>query len=607
MTSSAFPVRLSHLLRHCSVGSIVRGPDRLFVVHDARKWYASGPPESAEIRYVDRVRAALNIDCRLYAPPVGTVGETGEVTSGAWIPAGRFPRWTRCTRCGLMYYRPWQGREPHEDLRCSNRSKCDGVLEQVPYVLVHEAGYLADVPWHSVAHRNTAKNCQEQCSPDMGGPYLKIKHDQGRIKISCTRNGCGGSETLPQRLMYPQTAWQQPWVPSPPTESLDHEKAWLLEINDVRVHASVTSTALVIPPESRIRKGTVVDRIYSSSDKQLQLRRSGLLGRSARRRTARELRCSEVDIERALNEIDMGYPLYGHLPESGDLLAGEFSALIEPIPDLFEDEDFVTKHHTKEWRALIKQVPPVLARSVRVVSRLIEVQRLKEIVVLRGFTRLGGERIIPPDITGESGWLPSLSLRGEGIFLTLDEKVLETWARQKHLQERAETMRARCQAAPLRGALASYEEVSPHFVLLHTLAHLVIRQLGSESGYGAASIKERIYCSIGAAPMAGILIYVSVPDDIGSLGGLVELAEPRKFLRILAAAFDSATWCSLDPICSEHGGQGPDLLNGAACQACALVADPTCQYGNVLLDRTFIKGNDEVGTAPLLDFTRSQG
>ena len=32
MADEHVPVRLSHLLRHCSVGAIVRGPDSLMVV-----------------------------------------------------------------------------------------------------------------------------------------------------------------------------------------------------------------------------------------------------------------------------------------------------------------------------------------------------------------------------------------------------------------------------------------------------------------------------------------------------------------------------------------------------------------------------------------------
>ena len=90
--------------------------------------------------------------------------------------------------------------------------------------------------------------------------------------------------------------------------------------------------------------------------------------------------------------------------------------------------------------------------------------------------------------------------------------------------------------------------------------------------------------------MAGILVYVAVPDAVGSLGGLTEMAEPLRFLQLLSSVFDHSDWCSFDPVCSEHEGQGPGLTNRAACHACALVPEPSCAYQNSLLDRVFIKG-----------------
>jgi hypothetical protein len=102
--------------------------------------------------------------------------------------------------------------------------------------------------------------------------------------------------------------------------------------------------------------------------------------------------------------------------------------------------------------------------------------------------------------------------------------------------------------------------------------------------------------------MAGILIYVAVPDVVGSLGGLAELAEPQRFLRLISSVFDHADWCSIDPVCSEHEGQGPGLLNRSACHACSLVPEPSCAYGNVLLDRVFVKGDVDKGIPSFLRF-----
>jgi hypothetical protein len=414
------------------------------------------------------------------------------------------------------------------------------------------------------------------------------------------------SGALP-RLPFPSGTWQQPWVREPPAQSPE-ALAWLMEINDVRVHSPMTRTALIIPPESRIRRGTVLDRLYGSSGSRERLRKAGngLQRRSVMAQLAREFRCEPQEIEDANARLAEGYPLYGRAVTSDDLLVDEYRALIEEIPELGEDEDFVTEHHTAGWKALRGKLEAGVARrAAGTVSRLIAVNRLKEIMVLTGFQRAGG-RPTPPDLSGESPWLPALELYGEGIFFTLDEEVLRRWECGDALRERAETFARRHVQREGRGTPELDVEVTPRFLLCHTLSHLLIRELEAKAGYPAASLKERIYCATGKDAMAGILIYVAVPDEEGSLGGLMDLAKPERFLRLLTGAFDSASWCSLDPVCAEQEGHGPDLLNRAACHACALVPEPSCPHGNVLLDRIFVKGAPP-DIASLTDFAEDAG
>lgn len=603
MSEEHVPVRLSHLLRDCSVGAIVRGPDSLMVVQDIRTWDRPGSdPLKREIRYVDRVRSALGIDRVLCAPPRST-DRDGTVIG--WIPALRFPTWMCCVSCGLMHSAPWRSpRTKRDGVRSTEAANAGGVegcsacgdrLEQAPWVLVHEDGYLADIPWHDLAHGDSRNPDQRQCRRDWTQPYLKLHETGTDRRILCTR--CGASTTFPSgalpRVPFPPYTWQQPWMREPPAQSPE-ALAWLVEINDVRVHSPSTCTALVIPPESRIRRGTVVDRLYGSTRSQQRIRNARYP--KARERTvnrlADEYRCTPDEIEQAIEEIGRGYPLFGGTVTAGDLLADEYRALAGEIPDLREDEDFVTEHHTHDWKALGRTLDAGVARrAVNAVSGLVAVNRLKEVMVLNGFQRAGPDgRLTPPDITGESGWLPALELYGEGIFFTLDEASLERWESDDAVRERADAF-SRRYVRRTGQAIPEFEvEVSPRFLLCHTLAHLMIRALDAEAGYPAASLKERIYCAAGKAPMAGILIYVAVPDEEGSLGGLMELAKPERFLRLLTGAFEAAAWCSLDPVCVEQEGHGPDLLNRAACHACALVPETSCAFGNVLLDRVFVKG-----------------
>ena len=605
MTEEHVPVRLSHLLRDCSVGAIVRGSDSLMAVQDIRTWdRPGGDPRDREIRYVDRVRSALGIDRVLCAPPRATERD-GRIIG--WIPALRFPTWMRCRRCGLMHHAPWRrpratgddggDTESRREANTGECSECGGGLEQTPWVLVHEDGYLADVPWHHLVHEGTRNPGQRQCRPDRSKPYLKLDETGTDRRVLCTRDGCGASTTFPSgalpRISFPPFTWQQPWMREPPAQSPE-APAWLMEINDVRVHSPVTRTALVIPPESRILRGTVTDRLYGSSRNQSRIRsaRPGLARRGTIRRIADEYGCTPAQVEEAIAKIDGGYPLYGRAIAAGDLLADEYRALSDEVPDLEEHEDFVTEHHTWEWKALGRTLHDGTARRVvHAVSKVIAVNRLKEIMVFSGFKRGSDEgRLTPPDITGESDWLPAIELYGEGIFFTLDEALLQCWEDSDVLQERSDVFKRRYVRRGGQGIPELDVEVTPRFLLCHTLAHLVIHQLDAEAGYPAASLKERIYCKTDADPMAGILIYVAVPDEEGSLGGLMELAKPKRFLRLLTGAFEAATWCSLDPVCAEQEGHGPGLLNRAACHACALVPETSCQHGNVLLDRIFVKG-----------------
>lgn len=570
------------------------------VVQDIRTWDRPGNDHlDREIRYVDRVRSALGITQVLCAPP-RQAERDGSVTG--WIPALRFPTWMRCLACGLLHAAPWRRPSPdgssassqnNEDFRRSTAcSDCGGTLEQTHWVLVHEEGYLADVPWHDIAHQDARRPEQRQCRRDWTQPYLRLADEGTGRRVLCTRcnSFASFSSNAMPRIPFPSGTWQQPWVREPPAQTPE-APALLVEINDVRVHIHETRTALVIPPESRIRRGTITDLLYSNTKSQERIRNApnSLARKGIIKQLATEFGCKRDEINKAVEEIDQGYPLFGQAVTAHDLLADEYQALTEVIPNLREDEDFVTEHHTDAWKALNGAIESEIAHhAVNAVSRLIAVNRLKEIMVLRGFRRAGGERPVPPDITGESTWLPALELYGEGIFFTLDEALLQRWEEDERVSGRADAFAKRYVKREEQGALEV--DVSPRFLLCHTLAHLLIRQLDAEAGYPAASLKERIYCQTGKDRMAGILIYVAVPDEEGSLGGLMELAQPQRFLRLLTSAFEAAAWCSLDPVCAEQEGHGPDLLNRAACHACVLVPETSCDFGNVLLDRSFVKG-----------------
>lgn len=607
MANELIPIRLSHLLGHSGVGAIVRGANGLVVVQDTRQWTdRQGFSAGKLIPYVERVRAALGLEEQLCEPPVAKELANGQV-DGTSVPATRFPSWMRCPSCGSLYRWPWRNGQPDHAPHCNYQGcKNHPKLEQVTWVLAHPEGYLADVPWHFLAHQGTRDPSQRNCKVQDQLRLIERGYEE-RI-LRCGACGVGTRFRGDERVGFGHGR-MQPWTKDdlvPPIEVWeegDKDQAQVLVINDTRVYVPVAESVLVIPPESRVRKGTVVDRLYRNSGDRSRIdgARTPLARKGVIRTLATEYRCTTKDIETALADLARGYPLYGENLTPGQLRESEFKAFLEVLPDQREDEDLVTRNRSDEWRELGVSVDLGTneQKIVNGVRHLVRVDRLKAVKVFKGFSRLGGEEIVPPDIVGESDWLPAIELYGEGIFLALDEDRLKEWEQTPAVVSRLNRLLPRF----AQSGRDAPNPLTTRFMLLHTLSHLLMRQIESEGGYPAASLIERIYCASTPEPMAGILIHVAVPDIAGSLGGLAELSEPRRFLGILIRALEHSRWCSLDPVCSEHEGQGPGLLNRAACHACALVPEPACEYGNTLLDRGFVKDDAANGLPSFFGMT----
>ena len=127
------------------------------------------------------------------------------------------------------------------------------------------------------------------------------------------------------------------------------------------------------------------------------------------------------------------------------------------------------------------------------------------------------------------------------------------------------------------------------YILLHSFAHALMRQLAIACGYSAASIRERIYArdpSDADGPMAGVLLYTAATDSEGTLGGLVAQGDTRHLAHHLCQALEGIELCSSDPLCAEHHPWSENAtLHGAACHACLFVPETSCERGNKYLDR----------------------
>ncbi|WP_073951501.1 DUF1998 domain-containing protein [Streptomyces kebangsaanensis] len=157
-------------------------------------------------------------------------------------------------------------------------------------------------------------------------------------------------------------------------------------------------------------------------------------------------------------------------------------------------------------------------------ERVVLVHRLREVSALTGFTRTEAPEWLPDagdtDPCGSAAQQDRphgcrAELRGEGVFLALDESRLTEWERREAVLVRERLPRAahadRCAARyPLRAA-----------ALPHTPAHVLVRRFALEYGYGASRMAERVSAGSGPDPMSGILLWTAAPDSEGTLGGRV--------------------------------------------------------------------------------------
>jgi len=247
-----------------------------------------------------------------------------------------------------------------------------------------------------------------------------------------------------------------------------------------------------------------------------------------------------------------------------------------------------------EFELRVEQVPDQMRPWI---SRLARVVRLREVRVLRAFTRI---RHPDPEVTGylpawaplsatPQGWLPAVEVRGEGIFVELARDAIEHWSEEHEARAREidgrwkEEWERRHPDAPLP------PPVTPKRLLIHSLAHALIRQLGMDCGYSAASLRERLYTD---AECAGLLIYTAAPDSDGTLGGLARQGKIERFLPMLGAAIHAQRWCSSDPLCLSGAHAFSESASGAACHSCLLVSETSCEEFNRLLDRQTLVGGD---------------
>ena len=265
-----------------------------------------------------------------------------------------------------------------------------------------------------------------------------------------------------------------------------------------------------------------------------------------------------------------------------------------------------------DWPHFLSEFAPVPKGFEERISGVLLLKRLREVNALLGFTRVeapeesGDPDEGPPmaDLCAEAPtWVPSGQVHGEGIFIRFDEDALREWEGCDKVRRRDEILIAGHKGWRNSRKLDPDEGYpGARYVLLHTIAHLLIRELALECGYNAASIRERIYADTkGEEPQAGVLVYTAAADSDGTLGGLVDLGKPENLGRLLSQALSRARICSSDPLCAEHEPDKDRSLHGASCHACSFVSETSCERGNRYIDRAFVVPTLEVADAAFFD------
>jgi hypothetical protein len=595
------PIRRAQLVSTFGVAAMVDLPrDESLMVAGLDVWpFArdSIPPDWAVAE--ERLAARLRVR-ELRLPPDFREG-AGSRHPLRKIPAVRFPRWHYCPRCGDMeyvpLYEPTRRRCPgHPGSDCAERHRQRRpFMIPVRIVAACPEGHIQDFPFRSWAHGDVVGSDHRLRYQALGSSAAL-----SGILIRCL--DCGEHRTLAGSFEYDQDSGgplsrlgemcrgDRPWLGETDcNEARCGGHLRVLQRGASNVYFPHTISSIYLPLWA---EGSPPDVIAVLENQfYWDTLAGGLIdGKRIDPMRARQLANHtgvdpEALLQAAQRRLD-GRDEAGQVTGEEEYRRAEYTAFIGGRGD--EGSDLLVE---------VIEGDRYGASLSGFVRRVCLVRKLRETRALTGFTR-----ILPPQ--GEtddrlqplsrhrSTWLPAFVVRGEGIFVEFDHQKISDWlARSPAAASRAgDVEEAYNRKRRERGQ--EIRIVSPKFLLLHTLAHLLIKQLSFDCGYGSAALRERLYCEATpeAEPMQGFLIYTASGDAEGTLGGLVRQGEPGRLEPILVEAIRSASWCSSDPVCIESPGQGTENSNMAACHGCALISETSCEEGNRLLDRAVVVG-----------------
>ncbi|WP_141715535.1 DUF1998 domain-containing protein [Streptomyces sp. DvalAA-19] len=596
-------VRRTQTIAPFGVGGILDLQGESFVAADIRSWGNQGDivdsPRLARKLRVNGFRSAAVIPSgkAQYVARVGPV----------YV---RFPRWLFCPKCRLMKYWHADAEQKDKPPRCG---RCSGTPQLAPmrFIQVCRNGHMSDVDWRRWAHSRPEGHDQRQCqirtlrfiaTPDSSG--------LDALKVSCIT--CGAQRTLEgigHKNGLKQTgarcSGNQPWQTSEDEHDDCEEPPRALQRGASNVYFPIVHSAIEIPVPSGADEADEVARKVMEHTLWAGLIEAG------------DSPVTEPIVKYLAENCNVSVEFVEALRRENWQAEGSATSTVEPADEDLSIAEWAAftstdseRNSTSEFR--VRQMslgeldddPNSIKLLHHSVDRVVVADRIREVRALEGFSRYeseGRERLISVNPVSRAHWLPAVESYGEGIFISFDEDSIKKWESSPKILHWVsgieENLEASFQVDRLREKTGP--QLLPRFVMLHTLAHQFIRQLSFDSGYNAASLRERIYARSHPeagryAQQAGIFIYTAAGDSEGTLGGLVRQGTPPHLMETMVRLLESAQWCSQDPLCADSTGRSLANLNRAACHACALLPETCCEIGNTLLDRTLLIGDGKV-------------
>ena len=616
LNSITHSVRASQAVLQYGVGAMVDFPDQTLMTAAPEYWQ-----ERVIQIHDERLEKALHVDY------FGMPGGKDDLRCKEGISYARFPEWYFCPKCRKFqplnlwiedYKRKARQRAKEDDpnmvkhMRCPS---CNQDLVVARIVTVCEHGHIDDFPWVKWVHCQNLGGAKKICDR----PSLTFKtgasSTEGLEGLVITCENCKAKATLKGAFdkdkledldkkhgyEYDFTCTgRHPWKNKKESCS-DYPK--VLQRGSSSVYFPVTASSLVIPPYSSLLTRKIED---SNAFVECKTLISGFMRTPG---MTQEIKDAFIVAQIGTYSNRIGL----EIGVSGD----KVKPVLERKWRQPADEEYSTlsvKYRAEEYDALSGEISfgkdsygdfqrestDITAYDLPYVKRISLIHKIREVQALTGFSRIKpADKSEPVGKQGnvvsikepETNWYPAYEVRGEGIFIEFDSDEINKWrSGNEELQSRIDRLNENYKKSFIGSN--NPRTVTSKYVLLHTISHLLIKQLSFECGYSIASLKERIYCSESSEgkEMSGILIYTASGDSEGTLGGLVRQGYPDTFPSIFKKAIESSVTCSNDPVCSLSLGQGRDSLNLAACYSCTLIPETSCEEFNIFLDRGMVIG-----------------